>query len=203
MEDHEREALIEAVNDVLFQTYLPLIFTPEQIEEMKQPYHSIYDHLSTAHISTLSDGIEALGYFKPQLQLSDPRIDEAVIETLPKTIDVEFGGATYTMPVRVFAYNFYEDKHEWRTQMDNVYRFREIAETLADGISRKFNLVAGTDYDFGMGQDVDGQFLSLQIMSDDAKEHSQRMVTYVEEQLDVIPGHDIKKAMAMGPMRRL
>lgn len=198
--EEDKDALIEAVNDVIFKKYLPLIFTQEQIDEMGNPYHSIYDHLNAAHIYSLDDQLEEFGYLKPQLQISDPRIDEAIIDSLPKTIEVPFQGQVFTMPVRIFTSSFYQDVPTWKSHMEDVYKVREIIEDLEPGLTKEFNLASGTDYDFGFGQGMKGKLLSFQALNDKAKPHAQDILAYIQEKLDQRDDHDIVQLRFMGPI---
>jgi hypothetical protein len=194
----------KAVNEVLFEKFLPLLFSEEQIKQMNEPYRNVYDHLSCAPIYSLNEELKEFNYFKPQLCVSDPRVPDELIERLPRNFDVEFKGQTYTLPLRIFKNCITADASEFEQMLEQASKFRKLAREIDAALSDKFNLKAGIDYDFRIMRSVEGDKLAFEIISEQAKNTDKvKLRALMEKNLKAHSDSGLKGTMIFGPMRPL
>lgn len=192
----------DAVNEAIHEQIVSLLFTEDQLKDMEKPYHSPYDHYGPAHLISI-DGVDDMGGLKPQLSISDPRITDEMIENLPETIDVEWKGKNYTIPLRVFKWGHAKrmSVSEWEDALEKVYDFRKLAEKLEKSLSDKFNLAANKDFHLGMGKSIKGDCLMVQTQSDEAWKKRDAIHDHLEKELAKTPeGQIYKEISIMGPI---
>ena len=197
----DKEAFAEHVNETLVKTYLPLIFSKEQIDEMKKPFHNVHDHIHGASIGELNEKLEHVQYTKPQVCISDPRISDELIDRLPNTIDIEFKGKTYNLPVRVYKYAPIESIAKWKQGLEQVYRIRALLSKIEPSIKDEYNLISSQDYDVSLSNGPKG--LTLMISFRDKamfEKNCSDLREHVEDKLKALDDQEIKDVLMIGPL---
>ena len=195
----DKRAFLSAVNDTLFKQIAPLIFTPQQLREMEQPYHKVEDHLAPAHAASARP---EYGFLLPQLRVEDPRIDDSALQNMPQTFDVDFNGVTYQLPLRVYKARHLPAVDKWQDDLDEQYVLRAFGADLERTLSDEFrDLTPGDDFSVTFNKAVNGNLARIELMSHKPLAYTGAMVKHVEKRAANLPKLNIKRATVIGPLQ--